>query len=219
MCGRYVHPDTAAIERAWHIGRDNNNPFPVRYNVSPTMQVPILRRSKDALEQSRARWSFIPHWWKKPKPPSMTINARSEEAATKLMWREAYKHGKAHILMPALAYYEWQPREETDTTTGEVRSYKQPFCIFRPNRELFCFAGLASWWQPPDKPEPILTCALFTRSASESVASVHDRMPVVLPEELFDAWTDPALTTAQATAELLGQAVTEFSWYPVRTLE
>ncbi|MFN0314602.1 MAG: SOS response-associated peptidase [Burkholderiales bacterium] len=220
MCGRYVHPDQAAVERAWHIGRHNQNPFAARFNVSPTMLIPILRRTPDgdALELTTARWSFVPHWWKQPKPPSATINARSEEAAIKPMWRDAYKSGKAHILMPALAYYEWQERQHADPQTGEIKSYKQPYCFFRPNREPFCFAGLASWWRVPDKPEPILTCALLTRAASAAVAPVHDRMPVVLPEELFSAWTDPGLTTASATKLLLDRALDEFSWMPVRTL-
>ncbi len=219
MCGRYVHPDQAAIERAWHIGRHNSNPFPARFNVSPTTQVPVLRRvaNSDELELTSARWSFVPHWWKQAKPPSGTINARSEEAATKPMWREAYKTGKAHVLMPALAYYEWQAQEQTDPQTGEIKSYKQPFCIFRPNRAPFCFAALASWWRAPDEPEPLLTCALLTRAASTAVAPVHDRMPVVLPEELFGAWTDPALTTAGAARHLLDHALTEFLWYSVRT--
>jgi len=43
MCGRYMSPDQAAIERPWHIGRQNSNPFKRRYNVAPTQAVPALR--------------------------------------------------------------------------------------------------------------------------------------------------------------------------------
>lgn len=220
MCGRYVTPDEAAIERYWNLGHhDNNNPFRELYNVAPTMRVPILRWStdSDSLELAGARWSFIPHWWKQPKPPAMTINARSEEAAIKPMWRDAYKHGKAHILMPALAYYEWKEQERLDAVTGEVTTYKQPYCLYRPNHEPFCFAALASWWQPPDKSEPVLTCALLTQAASPSIMPVHDRMPVILPVEQFEAWTNPALNTAQASAEILKTALSEFKWHPVST--
>ena len=220
MCGRYVSPDDAAIERHWHLGRGNNpNPFRNLYNVAPTMRVPILRRATDAdgLALAGARWSFIPHWWKQPKPPTMTINARSEEAAIKPMWRDSYKHGKAHVLMPALAYYEWKAMERLDPVTGEVTNYKQPYCLYLPDHEPFCFAALASWWHAPGKEEPVLTCALLTQAASQSVAPVHDRMPVILPVEQFDAWTDPARTTAAATAEILAQALTEIQWHPVST--
>ena len=43
MCGRYVSPEEAEIERFWHIGRHNSNPFARRFNVSPTSIIPILR--------------------------------------------------------------------------------------------------------------------------------------------------------------------------------
>jgi putative SOS response-associated peptidase YedK len=48
MCGRYVSPDTAAIERAFHIGRTSSNPFPRRFNVAPTTNIPIILRAADA---------------------------------------------------------------------------------------------------------------------------------------------------------------------------
>jgi len=43
-------------------------------------------------------------------------------------------------------------------------------------------------------------------------------MPVILPAESFNAWTDPALTSASATVELLNNIVTELQFHPVRTL-
>ena len=42
MCGRYVSPDEAAIERAWNIIRAPN-PFQSVYNAAPTMILPVLR--------------------------------------------------------------------------------------------------------------------------------------------------------------------------------
>ena len=100
MCGRYVSPDQAAIERAWHIGRHNSNPFVERYNVLPTTSVPVLRFHDGALELTSARWGFIPFWWKQAKPPQSTINARSEEAAGRPMWRHAF--ARSRCLLPAL---------------------------------------------------------------------------------------------------------------------
>lgn len=49
MCGRYVSPDTAAMERAWHIGRSNSNPFKRRFNVAPTTTIPLLREHPASL--------------------------------------------------------------------------------------------------------------------------------------------------------------------------
>ena len=47
MCGRYVSPEEAEIERFWHIGRHNNKPFKRRFNVSPTQIVPIFRLDRE----------------------------------------------------------------------------------------------------------------------------------------------------------------------------
>ncbi len=220
MCGRYLHPDSAAIERQWHIGRGNSDPFAARYNVSPTTLVPILRHDAEGagLELTMARWSFVPHWWKQPKPPAMTINARSEEAATKPMWRDAFRNGRWHIAVPTLGWYEWQSREQVDPATGEVRPYKQPFLLRRSDSAPFCFAGLASLWQAPNGAEPILTAAILTKTASASTAAVHDRMPVVLPEADLQAWLDPSRNSAAAAAEVVQRAESEFVFYPVRTL-
>ena len=101
MCGRYVSPDQAAMEREWHVGRANSNPFPRRFNVAPTTLVPILRldRGSDELELTAARWGLIPHWWKDAKIPVHTIDARSEDAATKPMWRAALRNWRC--LIPA----------------------------------------------------------------------------------------------------------------------
>jgi putative SOS response-associated peptidase YedK len=86
MCGCYVSPDTAAIERFWHIERHSNqNPFRERFNVLPTTQIPILRHNPESneIELTEARWGFIPGLWKQPKPPGACFNARSAEAASR----------------------------------------------------------------------------------------------------------------------------------------
>jgi putative SOS response-associated peptidase YedK len=79
MCGRYVAPDTDAIERALHLGPSNGDPFPRRFNVAPTMPVQIIYRDRQFSEPrlGEARWGLVPGWWKQPKPPSHCFNARS----------------------------------------------------------------------------------------------------------------------------------------------
>jgi putative SOS response-associated peptidase YedK len=52
-----------------------------------------------------ARWGLIPFWWKEARPPASTINARAEDAATKPMWRDAYR--RQRCLVPATHYFEW----------------------------------------------------------------------------------------------------------------
>jgi putative SOS response-associated peptidase YedK len=62
MCGRYVNPDEAAIERTWHIGRHNNDPIRRSFNVQPTSTIPVLRLHPETrkLELIAARRGLIP---------------------------------------------------------------------------------------------------------------------------------------------------------------
>jgi putative SOS response-associated peptidase YedK len=216
MCGRYVSPDTAAIERAFHVGRTSSNPFKTRYNVAPTTQIPVLRLvpGLDGYELTEARWSFVPYWWKQPKPPQHGINARSEDVAAKPMWKDAFRGSRC--LVPALGYYEWQTAQRADPKTGEIKPYKQPYYIQRPDKRLFCFAGLMSKWKPEGK-EPILTVALMTRAAAPSVKKIHDRMPVVLPEKLLENWASPEIRDSEAIATIIQRSETDFVSYPVST--
>ena len=66
MCGRYVSPDEATIEREWHICRHNNNPLKRRLNVGPAALVPLLRLDPATGEPdlTLARWGLIPQGWK-----------------------------------------------------------------------------------------------------------------------------------------------------------
>ena len=46
MCGRYVSPDAAAIEREFNLVRHEWQ-FPPSYNVAPSQDVPIVRVNKE----------------------------------------------------------------------------------------------------------------------------------------------------------------------------
>ncbi len=148
-------------------------------------------------------------------PVSDTINARSEEAAGKPMWRHPYRH--ARCLIPAVGWYEWKPLERTDPATGEVTTYKQPYYLRAAKEGPVCFAGLMSTWQPKGG-EPWLTCAILTRAPSPSAAEIHDRMPVILADSAHREWLDPDLQDAGKVAEIIRQcAMDDVKHYPVST--
>jgi putative SOS response-associated peptidase YedK len=216
MCGRYVSPEQAEIERFWHIGRHNSNPFPRRYNVSPTSMVPILRLDRETgeIELVNARWGLIPAWWKDSKPPRTSHNARSEEAAIKPMWKGAL--AKSRCLVPARGWYEWKQVERVDPATGEVTKAKQPHFFHLPGDQLFAFAGVMAMWKGPEQVAPQLSCALFTREAVGPAAQVHERMPVVLSRDAEGAWLDANVTDpAQAMAAAVEHGVTVLEHHAV----
>src|SRR5258706_13066458 len=121
MCGRYVSPEQAAIERAFHLGRCGGDPFKRKFNVFPSDTVPFLRGVPDSpeLELAAGRWGFVPHWWEDAKPPRGSHIARVGEVAQQPMWRDAWT--RARCLLPAEGWYEWKTVERLDPVTGEIR--------------------------------------------------------------------------------------------------
>lgn len=197
MCGRYVTPEESEIERYWHIGSRNSGRWIRRgFNVAPTTLVPILRESVGGqLELLPARWGLIPFWWKEETPPRFSFNARSEEAASKPMWRQALH--STRCLMPAVGWYEWNERESVRNPAG--RLVHQPYYIHPTNDELLAFAGLWSVWQSPSG-EEVLSCAMLTRAATPALEAIHTRMPVVLGREQQEAWLAPQLSPKEVAA-------------------
>lgn len=213
MCGRYVSPEEAAIERFWQLSNaQKRNPLAQRFNVAPTMQIPMLHRGDTGeLDLDLARWGLIPFWWKDAKPPRLTFNARAEEAATKPMWR--VPASKARCLVPALGWYEWEEIERLDPATGEVTKAKQPHFIHLPDGQPF--AGLMSH-RTSEEGAPQFSCTILTQEAVGPAAEVHSRMPVILPKDMEAAWLDPGLTDGSQAIELArAHAVTALEHYSV----
>lgn len=214
MCGRYVSPTEAAIERAVEVGRKRSLLWQARFNTAPTQPVPVLLGgSEPGYTLDTARWQFIPHWWKQDEAPRATINARLESAADKPMWRDAF--ASRRCLVPAMGWYEWAPRERVDPDTGEVTTIKQPHFIHAPDQSLLLFAGLYSE-RPDDKLGTTLTMAIITAEAKGAAAAIHDRMPVMLRGEAAEQWASPGRTDKQALQQLLDtHRQTHVTAYPV----
>lgn len=212
MCGRYVSPEQAELERFWHIGRNNSNPFTRHYNVAPTVQVPILYPGDDGLELSAARWGLVPFFWNKPKLPPFTFNARIEEAASKPMWRQAVKTSRC--LMPAIGWYEWKPLQVVDPVTGEIKTAKQPYFLHLAGKPAFAFAGLMSRYKVGE--DTLLSASIITREAEGPAAGVHTRMPVILPHEAESAWMDREMKDGAKALEMAQSvAVKDVEFYAV----
>ncbi|MEO8039152.1 MAG: SOS response-associated peptidase [Betaproteobacteria bacterium] len=213
MCGRYVPPDEAAMERFWRIDRRNWAGWPgPRFNVAPTTIVPIIVEAQDgAYELAGARWGLIPSWWNKDVPPALTFNARSEEAARKPTWRNSIR--ATRCLMPARGWFEWNEHEPARSESG--RKVNQPYFIHSPDAEVIAFAGLWALWQRAGA-APVLSCALLSKQAAPAISGIHHRMPVVLAPTQYAAWLDPS-ASAEAVQGLIAAAREDFEGYRVST--
>jgi putative SOS response-associated peptidase YedK len=214
MCARFVSRIMAAMERVvqvrWH------DPFELIYNAAPSMRLSVVTAGDSGPEARAMKWGFIPGWWKQAQPPRLTINARSEEAPDKPMWRAAFRGTRC--LVPAVGWYEWRTESHIDTATGEIRELRQPHFIHLDGLEPFAFAGLWSSWRAEDGAEPLLTFSILTRAASPGLAALHDRMPVVLPASTYDSWLDPANADATNLRQMVAErSVGDFRHYTVST--
>lgn len=178
MCGRYVFTSPLeAIQQLFKFDQMTN--LGPNYNVAPTHEMPIVRRRKGDRRNELAigRWGLIPSWAKDVKIGYSTINARSETAASKPAFRDAFK--RRRCLVPADGYFEWK-REGKE---------KQPHLIRLKGGGAFAFAGLWSTWRPLEG-EEMLTYTIMTTEPNDLMAEIHNRMPVILGADDHDRWLD-----------------------------
>jgi len=213
MCGRYLTPNEQALESVFHVGRHNWQGLVTRFNVAHTSQVPVVLSSDGELVGDVARWGLIPSWWKKDSLPTLSFNARSEEAAEKPMWRQSLRAQRC--LMPALGWYEWNEHETAATTRG--RSSHQPYYFFNPDEPVLAIAGLWSLWRSPAGND-VLSCALLTRevTGAPDLAAIHHRMPVLLHTADQAVWL-AAETSPGDVQELIAGSRTDFEARRVST--
>lgn len=184
MCGRFtLAVDAAELEAAFELA--GHVSLAARYNIAPTQPVAAVRLGPHGRELAELRWGLVPRWADDPKIGHRLINARVEGAAEKPAFREAFHQRRC--LVPSTGFYEWR-------TEGKRR---QPYLVRRRDRRLFAIAGLWERWRGPEG--PLETCTLLTRPAAGPVASLHERMPVVLTPEEARPWLDPRADPAGAT--------------------
>jgi putative SOS response-associated peptidase YedK len=191
MCGRYTHylpwSEIHALYRLTLDADRARNTRP-RYNILPTQDVLFVTDDGNGDHKlHEGRWGLVP-WWAKEIGPYATFNAKSEEAASKPTFRDAFK-GK-RCLIPADGFYEWTKNAEDGG--------RDPWHIFLPDHKPFSFAGL---WAHNDA-VGIDSCTILTAAPVEPMASIHNRMPIILKPEAYDAWVDPK-TSVDDAKELL----------------
>jgi len=95
VCGRFVIGEVAGADWADWLGVGRDSPWPEpSWNVAPTQNASIVGAGKRGRGLVQARWGLVPQWWSKPLSGfrASTFNARSETAATKPMFRDAWRH-------------------------------------------------------------------------------------------------------------------------------
>ena len=177
MCGRFTLTATEnEILQAFDLHSLGLVEEP-RYNIAPGQKVLAVIRNGGEKRAGEMHWGLVPSWSKDPKIGYKMINARSETAHEKPSFKGLM--AKKRCLIIADSFYEWK---KTD-------GGKQPVRISMKNRKLFAFAGLWDHWKTED--EERFTCTILTKDANPFMSDIHDRMPVILPEDLQEKWIEP----------------------------
>lgn len=197
MCGRYtLRSSPQEIAAQFELFAPPS--IGPRYNIAPSQQIGAVTAQLDtagrAVRQWRElSWGLLPGWAENSAGTQRPINARSETAASKPTFREAYR--RRRCLIPADGYYEWQ-------ATGRD---KQPYFFSLCDEPLFAFAGLYEHWKGASGQsgaEAIDSCTILTTEANEMMREFHDRMPVILESRDYEAWLDPTCEDADVVAPL-----------------
>ncbi|TDB96582.1 SOS response-associated peptidase [Actinomadura sp. 7K534] len=104
---------------------------------------------------------------------------------------------------------------EGEKKAKKKKPQKQPYFI-RPNDgAVMAMAGLYELWKSPED-EWIWTCTVITTDAPDDLGRIHDRMPMIVEPDRWDAWLDPALTETEQVRGLLVPAMAgTMDAYPV----
>lgn len=207
MCGRYtLTVDLPELKSAFK-GYTLPDKHAPRYNIAPTQ--PVLAIPNDGRKTADFFvWGLIPSWAKDPAMGQRLINARGETLAEKPSFRGGYKYKRCLIL--ADGFYEWKSQPGTKT--------KIPHFIHLKTGKPFAFAGLWDEWHSPDG-SSIRSCTIITTLPNKLMATIHDRMPVILESKDYDDWLDTAPRTADTLAHLIKPfPADQMDAYPVSTL-
>jgi putative SOS response-associated peptidase YedK len=189
VCGRFTLTSTPE-ELALRFGLDVPPESSPRFNIAPGQDVLAVRVSEGRRSADRLRWGLVPPWAESAEVGTRMINARSETAAEKPAFREAFRARRC--LLPADGFYEW-------ARWGDV---KQPYHITLAGGGLFGFAGLWERWRDPTGAW-LDSCAILTTEACPRLRDLHDRMPVILGRDDGERWLDPSVSAPERLRPLL----------------
>ncbi|KDD75901.1 hypothetical protein H632_c446p1 [Helicosporidium sp. ATCC 50920] len=179
------------------------------YNASPgAASTPVVTREADGSRTIRTmRWGLIPSFTKPDAKPDFfrMFNGRSETMAERPAFRRLLPSRRCLVLTNG--FYEWRKEPKG----------KQPYYIHLSGDAPLVFAGLYDSWQEQGRDGPLWTFTILTTEASPSFQTLHDRMPVILPDEASrERWLDTRPESQGELQKVLGPYVqADLVWHKV----
>jgi len=186
MCGRYfIDMDTPNEELEEIIEKLQRKtmiePFKTG-EIFPSDCVPVIANNR-RLEST----PFVMQWGYSLPGGKRIINARSESAAQKMLFRDGMQNRRCLIV--ASNYFEWRKNDGCSDKYAIRARQKGPMYmagIYRMEN------GRAEF-------------SVLTREPAADIAFIHNRMPVIVPREMKSDWLNPRYNAA----DLLRSALTD----------
>lgn len=218
MCGRFVSSTSVSKLAEQFLVEDVKvEEHEPNWNVAPTNEILAVAASKEGTRRlGTFTWGLVPSWAKDPAVGNRMINLRAETVSEKPSFRRTL--AKHRCIIPVDGFYEWKDM-------GRGRK-KQPFYVRSRDGTVLALAGLLEAWKDRSRPEDdeddedawLRTCTIITTAPNGLLAPIHDRMPVVLPPDAWDAWLDRDNDDVDTLAAFLKPAPDDLlELYPVAT--
>jgi putative SOS response-associated peptidase YedK len=180
MCGRYRLKDPKAAFDWLEVAPSFD--FLPRFNIAPSQRVPVVTHKGEVQEMI---WGIVPRWAKETS--KALINARSETVREKRSFKAAF--AQRRCLAPADGFYEWS------------RIGKRPHFFSVDRGAPFAIGGFWEAGQDGGR------CCLLTTVANSVLATIHDRMPVIVRRADWEEWLSPG----ELDAESFGRIMTPYA--------
>lgn len=180
MCGRYFQQRSSGDIARYFMTTDAIPNLIPSFNRAPTQEGLVVRRHPEtgARHLDALRWGLVPRWAKDASGGARMINARSESVAGKPAFRDAFARRRG--IAVADGFYEWQ-------APPSGKGAKQPFAVAMADGAPMPLAALWEGWRAPDG-AILRSFTILTTQAVPELSILHERMPVILPPEAWDAW-------------------------------
>ena len=198
MCGRYtLFSDKEEIEEIFDVSIDDDL-FKTSYNIAPgSNNLVILMPRPNSRDAGSFHWGLIPSWADDEKAGYKMINARAETLMEKPSYKKPFQ--RQRCLIPANGFYEWQT----------LYKEKTPFYVRTLDQDILGFAGIYEKWTSADNKKVIYSYTIITCESNTLLQPLHERMPVILERNNFEAWLDPVNSETDKLMKMLNPYPTE----------
>jgi putative SOS response-associated peptidase YedK len=177
MCGRFTNlmswSELVEIYRLTDPDfRPNLRP---RLDIRPTDDIVIVRKGeKGGRGAAMAQWWLVPPWVKEESRDFAMFNARADTVDQKKSFAGPFR--RRRCLIPASGFYEWKDE-------GKGKRKTRHYITTKSGAPL-TFAGL---WELNEHLD-LLSCTIIVTEANAVLSPIHNRMPVILADDDWDAW-------------------------------